>query len=154
MRVTRIAWTGAALLAALAGCTTGRPASTAGQSTSGRTARMTWAQVADRALKELSDGERRGGAVYLDEVELAPGATLAVDKKEIPLTRASAVVFVDREPQANWGHPCRYLLIALEEGGTVESIEAQFPPFLRGVPKTLRLIWKGESVPDWAIAKQ
>lgn len=123
------------------------------RTTAERIRNMTWEQVAERALKELSETERRGAAVYLDEVEVAPGSTLKIDHNEVPLRRASAVVFIDKQPQANWGHACRYLLIDLRDG-TVESIEAQFPPFLRGVPKTLRLIWKGDTVPDWAIATQ
>jgi hypothetical protein len=123
------------------------------RTTAERIRNMTWEQVAERALKELSETERRGAAVYLDEVEVAPGSTLKIDHNEVPVRRPSAVVFIDKQPQANWGHACRYLLIDLEDG-TVESIEAQFPPFLRGVPKTLRLIWKGDTVPDWAIATQ
>lgn len=120
---------------------------------SGRgTATMTWDQVAQRALKELSDQERRGAAVYLDEVVLAAGGALEVDRKEIPIRRASAVVFVDQDPRANWGHASRYLVIGLEDG-SVQSIDSQFPPFLRSVPKTLRLIWKGPEVPEWAVAK-
>jgi hypothetical protein len=123
------------------------------RTTAGGTGKMTWKQVAERALKELSETEQRSGAVYVDEVVLAPGSTLKVDHNEVPVRRPSAVVFIDKQPQVNWGHPCRYLLVGLEDG-KVESIEAQFPPFLRGVPKTLRLIWKGETVPDWAIATQ
>ena len=151
--MTLITGGGVALLALLIDCTTARPANATGQAAAGRRTKMTWEQVAERTLKELSDGERRSGAVYLDEVELAPGSTLKVDQREIPVRRASAVVFVDKEPQANWGHACRYLLIGLEDS-KVESIEAQFPPFLRGVPKTLRLIWKGDIVPEWAIVKR
>ncbi len=113
---------------------------------------MTWEEVVQRALKELSESERRNGAVYLDERELASGSTLKIDGEEIPVRRRTAVVFVDRVPQANWGHDCRYLLVDLESG-EVRSIAAQFPPFLRGVPPTLRLIRKGETVPDWAIAR-
>ena len=113
---------------------------------------MTWDQVAERALKELSEQERRSSAVYLDQVELAAGFMLKVDQKQIDVRRPSALVFIDKEPRANWGHASRHLLIALEDG-SVQSIDSQFPPFLRGVPKTLRLIWKGEEVPEWAIAK-
>jgi hypothetical protein len=152
MPVTMIAASAAALLASLLGCTTAQPANTTGRGDAGRTVQMTWEEVAQRALKALSDQERRSAAVYLDERELPPGSTLKVDQKEIPVRRASAVAFVDQDPQANWGHACRYLLIALESGD-VESIDAQFPPFLRGVPQTLRLIWKGDIVPEWAIAK-
>jgi hypothetical protein len=113
---------------------------------------MTWEEVAQKALEQLSADERKGAAVYLDQRELAPGSTFGVDGREIPIRERSAMVFVDRVPQANWGHSSRYLLIGLD-GGQVESVEAQFPPFMRGVPETLRLIWKGETVPDWAISR-
>jgi hypothetical protein len=152
MPMTLIRWSGVALLASLMACINARTAHATAQLQAGRTTTMTWEQVAEHALKELSAEERRSGATYLDEVELAPGSTLKIDQKEIPIPRASAVVFVDKEPQVNWGHACRYLLVDLEDGH-VASIPAQFPPFLRQVPKTLRLIWKGEAVPDWAIAK-
>jgi hypothetical protein len=152
MPVTMTAPIGAALLASLLGCTASQPANTTERAKGGSTAQLTWEQVAQRALKPLSDQERRGAAVYLDERELPPGSTLKVDQKEIPVPRTSAVAFVDQDPQANWGHACRYLLIDLESGN-MQSIDAQFPPFLRGVPQTLRLIWKGEAVPEWAIAK-
>jgi hypothetical protein len=35
--------------------------------------------------------------------------------------------------------------------GAIQSIESDWPPFLREVPKTLRLIWKGSAVPDSAL---
>ena len=113
---------------------------------------MTWDDVARKALQELSAKERETGAVYLDENEIQAGSSLKVDGADIPVRHRSAMVFVDREPQVNWGHSSRYLLIDLDSGNVV-SHEAQFPPFLRGVPKTLRLIHKGAGVPDWAIAK-
>ena len=34
-----------------------------------------------------------------------------------------------------------------------ESIEAQFPPFMRGVPDTLQVIFKAGAVPDWTVAR-
>jgi len=113
---------------------------------------MTWDEVGQTALKTLSAEERRSGALYLDVQELVPGTTVKIDSKEIRVRRKTAVAFVDREPGVNWGHSARYLLIDLENG-EIESIEAQFPPFLRKVPKTLRLVWKGESVPDWTVVR-
>jgi hypothetical protein len=141
----------AALLMSLLGCAAARPADRAPAQPE-RTGRMTWEEVAERALKVLSDDERRNAAVYIDERELPQGSSLTIDQKVIPVKRASAVVFVDREPRVNWGHAARYLLIDLESGD-LQSIDAQFPPFLRGVPPTLRLIWRGETVPEWAIVK-
>jgi hypothetical protein len=100
------------------------------RTTAERIGNMTWEQVAERALKELSETERRGAAVYLDEVEVAPGSMLKIDHKEVPVRRPSAVVFIDKQPQTNWGHACRYLLISLEDGtvkldrGTVSAVSS------------------------------
>jgi hypothetical protein len=113
---------------------------------------MTWDNVAQRALNDLSAKERQDGVAYLDENEIKPGSSLKIDGTEIPVRNRSAMVFVDREPQANWGHSCRYMLIDLDSGN-LSSYEAQLPPFLRSVPKTLRLIHKGPNVPDWAVVK-
>jgi hypothetical protein len=62
---------------------------------------MTWEEVARRALKQRSDEERRSGVVYLDKQELPAGSTLNVDNRAIPIHRRSAIVFIDRVPQAN-----------------------------------------------------
>ena len=113
---------------------------------------MTWEEVAEKAMAQLSDEERRNGVLYLDRRELPPGSTLTIDGREVPIRTPTAVAFVDQVPQANWGHPSRYLLVDLESG-RVESIAAQFPPFLRSVPPTLHVVHKGEAVPDWTIAR-
>jgi hypothetical protein len=120
--------------------------------TQGASVAMTWEEVAGKALAALTAEERRSGVLYLDRRELPAGSTLTVDNREIPLRRRSAVAFVDKVPQANWGHPSRYLLIDLDNGG-IESIDAQFPPFLRSVPPTLQTVFKGPAVPDWAVVR-
>jgi hypothetical protein len=112
---------------------------------------LSWIQVAEWVRAELTGEERTGAAVYLDEQELPAGSSVEIDGRKVPVPSRSAMAFVDREPRANWGHACRYLLIDLDTGA-VRSLDAQFPPFLRGAPSTLRLIWKGETVPDWALA--
>jgi hypothetical protein len=127
-------------------------AATATAAAQGRREPMTWDEVAAKAEAVLTAEERRSGVLYLDQRELPAGSTLAVDNREVPVRQPSAVAFVDRVPQANWGHSSRYLLIDLGTGG-IESIESQFPPFLRGVPETLRVIHKGETVPDWTVAR-
>jgi hypothetical protein len=112
---------------------------------------LSWNEVAKRALATLSPAERQRSAVYLDERELPAGSSVDIDSQQILVTAPSALVFVDLEPAANWGHASRYLIVDLGTGA-VRSIDAQFPPFLRGAPKTLRLVWKGPDVPDWAVA--
>jgi hypothetical protein len=112
---------------------------------------LSWTEVAERALATLSKQERESGAVYLDENEIPAGAELALDTHKVISTGPSALVFVDPTPAVNWGHACRYLLVD-RQSREVQSIPAQFPPFLRVASPTLRLIWKGENAPDWALA--
>jgi hypothetical protein len=77
------------------------------------------------------------------------GEVIRIDRQEIQSTTPSVVAFVDREPAANWGHDCRYLVVDLSSGQAT-SFDAQFPPFLRAVPESLRLVWRGEEAPAWA----
>ncbi len=112
---------------------------------------LAWDVVAERALATLTEEERRSSAVYLDESEVPAGASVEIDGRPTVVTSRSAVAFVDLEPRANWGHPCRYLVVDLASGA-VRSIEAQFPPFMRGASRTLRLIWRGPDVPSWSVA--
>lgn len=113
---------------------------------------MTWDEVAALAVAQLTADERKSGVLYVDQRELAAGSTLAIDGRDVAVRRPSAMAFVDREPQVNWNHSCRYMLIDLASG-EVESFEAQSPPYLRSVPATLRMILKGETVPDWTVAR-
>jgi hypothetical protein len=118
----------------------------------GASVAMTWEEVAAKALAALTAEERKSGVLYLDRRELPAGSTLTVDNREIPIRRRSAAAFVDKVPQANWGHPSRYLLIDLDSG-EIESIDAQFPPFLRSVPPTLQMVFQGPAVPDWTVVR-
>jgi hypothetical protein len=104
-------------------------------------------QIAERATGTLTQSEKDSSIVYLDSKEMKAGASVEVDRKKIEVPWDAFMAFVDLEPQANWGHKCRYLLV---NGctGEVKSFEASFPPFLRGPSKTLRTIWKGHRVPE------
>lgn len=102
-------------------------------------------------LAALTSDEIAKGVAYLDTLILPKETALEIDGRIHHLAWEGFVAFVDAAPLANWGHPCRYLIVRRE---TVEiiSINAQFPPFLRGASPTLRVIWKAESVPEWAVA--
>jgi hypothetical protein len=110
-----------------------------------------WDTIASRAVEQLAPEERDSSVVYLDEMILPPGAAVEIDGGAVPVQRPSALAFVDLEPRLNWGHRCRYLLVDVETGD-VESFDARMPPFLRGAPATLRVVWRGADVPDEALA--
>jgi hypothetical protein len=96
--------------------------------------------VAARAIEQLSDDERRGSVVYVDERVLPAGTPVEVDARTVELRRPTVVAFVDLEPELNWGHRARYHLIDAETG-EVDSLDAHMPPFLRGMPETMRAVW-------------
>jgi hypothetical protein len=101
------------------------------------------------ALDALSAEERRTAVLYLDDA-LVPAGTLRLGRTEIMLDRPARIAFVDLEPGANWGHPCRYLVIDAE-GGALRSIPETMPPFLREPAPTLRVIARGPAE-DWMLA--
>lgn len=108
-------------------------------------------KLSQLAIGTLSPKELKSNNVYLDERVLKANDQLEFDSEKITVPWNAVMAFVDLQPTANWGHDCRYLLINVDTG-ELQSIDAQFPPFLRGAPKTLRVIWQGENVPDWTLA--
>jgi hypothetical protein len=112
---------------------------------------LSWDQISEWVLANLSAEERESSVVYLDKRVLPAGTVVRVDGEEISLPWSAVIVFIDLQPEANWAHDCRYLLVNAETG-ELRSIEARFPPFLRGASDTLRVVWKGEAVPRWALA--
>jgi hypothetical protein len=112
---------------------------------------LTWDQVAELLIAALSSTERESSVVYLDERHFPAGSVIEIDGEEKQLFSPVMVAFVDLKPEANWGHDCRYLFVD-PETGELQTAVAQFPPFLRDVPETLQVIWKGAGVPEWAVA--
>ena len=101
-------------------------------------------------LRGLTDEERRSAVVYLDDRVIEPPEVVTIDGEEIEVSSPSILAFVDQDPGANWGHASRYVIVDTERG-EARSFPAQMPPFLRGVPATLRVIYRAEGVPDWAV---
>jgi hypothetical protein len=112
---------------------------------------LSWDQISELVLANLSAEERESSVVYLDERVLSTGTAVEIDGKEIRMPWPAVIAFIDLQPEANWAHDCRYLLVN-SETGELQSIDARFPPFLRGASDTLRVIWKAEAVPRWALA--
>jgi hypothetical protein len=112
---------------------------------------LSWEKIRELILKTLGPEERESSVVYLDKQVLPPDSIIEIDRKPLQTPAKTVVAFVDLEPTANWGHDCRYLLLN-PETGEVESRAARLPPFLRGKPSTLNVIWKGDKVPDWTVA--
>jgi hypothetical protein len=89
--------------------------------------------------------------VYMSDRMLEPGDELEIDGRRVEVDAPTVVAFVDLEPGVNWGHRSRYLLID-RDSGSVRAVDAQFPPFMRGMPPDLRVIYTAPDVPEWAVA--
>jgi hypothetical protein len=108
-------------------------------------------ELARAAVESLSDEERSRAVVYMDDRVLEPGEEVEIDGGRVEVDAPTVVAFADLEPGVNWGHRCRYVLVD-PGSGEVRAIDAQFPPFLRGTPPGLRVVYRAAGVPDWAVA--
>ncbi|HTD17286.1 MAG TPA: hypothetical protein VK673_19025 [Chthoniobacterales bacterium] len=107
--------------------------------------------IIDLLLRQLTQIERNHSAVYLSSSSLPAGTTLDLPSVSMNIPWDALLAFVDREPLANWGHSCRYILIARETGATI-SQDARFPPFNRNNLQSWRVIYQAPDVPDSALA--
>jgi hypothetical protein len=112
---------------------------------------VTSPELEQAAIASLSEDERSRAVVYMSDRVLEPGEAVEIDGRRVQIDAPTVVAFVDLEPGVNWGHRCRYLLVD-PESGSVRGVEAQFPPFMRGMPEDLKVVYRAESVPEWAVA--
>ena len=106
------------------------------------------------ALEELlTDAERSGGVAYTLIEPVDGGTRLDFPQCPIDVPWEAAVVFVDRDPLANWGHSCRYFLVS-RQTGEVRSIDARFPPFRPGEARRWRVLYAAPSLPDHVVHRE
>ena len=99
----------------------------------------------------LAPEELNSGVAYAEETPIPAGERLRFPRIDIVVPWPAYLAFVDREPLANWGHSCRYVLIN-RDTGELSSNEARFPPFHTGKDLHWRVIHKAKGVPDSALA--
>ena len=100
-----------------------------------------WEKVRQFVLDAVPPKELKSSILYYDEQVLPANTEIEIDGQKFAMPSTGVVAFVDLEPRVNWGHACRYLLVNIETGET-RTVDAQFPPFLRGYPDTLRVIMR------------
>jgi hypothetical protein len=73
--------------------------------------------------------------VYLSDKEIVGLQAIKTIYRDIPIPQSDGgnhrvwVAFVDDVPEANWGHPCRYLFI--NEDGNISEVKSITPPSLK-----------------------
>jgi hypothetical protein len=96
---------------------------------------------------QLSPSELEDCVVYLLPTPAAAGSTIGFPGGSISVPRVASVAFIDLLPLANFGHPCRYVVIESETGET-RSTESRFPPFRPSLKNEWRVVYKSPGVPD------
>lgn len=111
---------------------------------------MNWKQLSEQVIQSLSTEERDTSIVYLEERVIPKDELLPWDGIQKHFDQDVVIAFVDLEPELNWTHQGRYVVLN-PEGEIQQTIGVDKPPFLRGVSSHLRTILKGKNAPDWAM---
>jgi len=98
-------------------------------------------------ISQLTEKERQEGIAYAAEKLISGGSKIQLNKIIIEVPTDSYLGFIDREPQANWGHSARYVIID-QESKKISSHEARFPPFKNNSGISWHAVYKAPGVPD------
>jgi len=107
-------------------------------------------QAHSALLEQLTEAERQRAVIYELANIAVRGSVLSFPQLTIHVPSDALVAFIDREPTANWGHACRYVLVELNTG-RISSWEARFPPFGAQPGSEWRVAYQAASVPDWVL---
>ncbi len=99
----------------------------------------------------LDEAELANAIVYAVDTTIPAEAQLAFPGIQIEAPAEGFLVFIDRDPLANWTHSARYVLLG-KDGRQLGSWEAKLPPFGAGNKFKWRVAYKAQSVPDSAIS--
>lgn len=109
------------------------------------------AEVRAVVASHLTREEEEHGVAYAADEAIAAGAELQFPGVELAVPWEAVLVFIDRQPIANWGHSARYLLVRRGVDEAV-SVEARLPPFGARPSLTWLVAYQAPGVPDTALA--
>ena len=109
-----------------------------------------WKTLATEVTASLSQDEREESIVYIEQRVIPAGEELPWAGITRSFDEPVVIAFVDLEPALNWTHRGRYLVLGAE-GGILQSIDVDRPPFLTQVSPNLRIIHRGNRAPEWAV---
>ncbi len=95
------------------------------------------ARMRAHAFNSLDWQKRQITNLYLDRKIYEKGEKIGPEFQKLVASRRSILVFADDNPQANYGHDCRYLLYDPENGSPHAELPARFPPYTTAKPETL-----------------
>ena len=95
-------------------------------------------RVQENAFSTLTRQQRASTNLFIDERVYRSGEAIGPPMLEIVAERPTLLVFADDKPRANFAHPCRYFLYDAESGDLDRIEPAEFPPFVKAPPSTLK----------------
>jgi hypothetical protein len=99
-------------------------------------------RVKKLALESLPERARDTTNLYLDPRVREAGTALGPPFQRWIVDRPSVLVFEDEEPEANFGHPCSYLLFDAGTGAPLQQIVSDFPPYPQAGLEHLDAFWQ------------
>lgn len=97
-------------------------------------------RISQHAFEHITTRQRETSNLYLEHRLIEAGEQLGPTFQKIVAAERSALVFADDDPQANFGHACRYLLFDPSTGRFKREVPARFPHYLTRPPETLKPI--------------
>lgn len=108
-------------------------------------------EIRSAIVRQLTAAELQNAIVYRASPPIAAGA-LRIGAQEIAAPWRAYLIFVDREPAANWGHSCRYILLNAETADS-RSLDTRFPPFQGNDSLIWVTIYRAPTAPEWAVRR-
>ncbi|MBV8278571.1 MAG: VCBS repeat-containing protein [Verrucomicrobia bacterium] len=90
------------------------------------------ARIKQAALASLVDDEASKVRLSISTEIFPQGHVFKLVETTLTVSQEAALVFVDRKPSANWGHPCTYRFFSPINGEFLYQEDALFPPNLAG----------------------
>lgn len=94
-------------------------------------------RVQANALNEMSFSELQSTNLHIDRRVIPQGEPVGPEHLQIAARQDSVLVFADDNPQANFGHDCRYLFYSAESGELAQTVHTQLPPWGTKPPESL-----------------
>ncbi|MFW9866513.1 MAG: hypothetical protein ACFFEN_10500 [Candidatus Thorarchaeota archaeon] len=109
-------------------------------------------RVLELINRVLTKEEIEKSIIYFDSKILKKGTVIDVQLEENPkIPFDGYLLFIDKEPKANWGHPTLYYLINSESMEVKVIKNAEFPPYFDYYqsPSTFKVLLRyGKKPPD------
>jgi hypothetical protein len=87
-------------------------------------------KIRSHALGYIAERQQMSTNLFLDSRVYGAGDSIGPRFQHISAEGPTVIVFADDQPQANFGHPCRYLCYHPETGEFLKEVPARFPPSL------------------------